>query len=194
MPLDSEIIIVSGLPRSGTSLMMQMLHAGGVEVVTDQVREADIDNPRGYLEFERVKQIERDASWLPETRGKAFKMISQLLYHLPPTERYRIIFMWRNVDEILASQEKMLRRRNAPAAPREKMKEAYALHLDKLFEWLQEQAQMEMLVVNYNDLLGDAMSHAEAVSKFLDGAPPPAAMAKTVDPTLYRNQSATTQV
>src|SRR5262249_61192257 len=93
--VDSEIIIVSGLPRSGTSLMMQMLDQGGLEVVTDNIRTADTDNPRGYYEFERVKKIKEDTSWLPATRGKVFKMISQLLYDLPPTERYRVIFMER---------------------------------------------------------------------------------------------------
>src|SRR5438132_3246059 len=110
LAMDSAIIIVSGLPRSGTSLMMQMLDKGGVEVVTDHVRTPDIDNPRGYYEFEKAKKIKEDASWLPEMRGKAFKMVSQLLYALPPTEQYRIIFMERNLDEILLSQEKMLKR------------------------------------------------------------------------------------
>ena len=112
MPLTSEIIIVSGLPRSGTSLMMQMLHAGGIEVVTDQIREADVDNPRGYFEFETAKTVKSDASWIPSTRGKAFKMVSQLLYHLPASERYRVLFMRRNMEEILDSQEKMLARRD----------------------------------------------------------------------------------
>ena len=93
MSLDPQIAVVSGLPRSGTSLLMQMLDAGGLEVVSDHIRAADIDNPRGYFELERVKQIQKDSSWLPATRGKAFKMISQLLYHLPPTEAYRVIFM-----------------------------------------------------------------------------------------------------
>src|SRR5438445_13894335 len=106
----AEIIIVSGLPRSGTSVMMQMLENGGVEVLTDNLRTADTDNPRGYYELEPVKRIKRDASWLPQTRGKAFKMVSQLLYDLPPGESYRIIFMERDLDEVLASQEKMLRR------------------------------------------------------------------------------------
>jgi hypothetical protein len=90
-----EIMIVSGLPRSGTSLMMQMLDQGGIEVVTDHVRTADTDNPRGYYEYEMVKKIKKDVSWLPATRGKAFKMVSQLLYDLPPGEHYRIIFMAR---------------------------------------------------------------------------------------------------
>src|SRR5262249_57423273 len=96
-----DIIIVSGLPRSGTSLMMQMLDSGGVEVVTDNVRAADTDNPRGYHELEKVKRINRDASWLPSARGKAIKMISQLLYDLPPSESYRIVFMDRDLDEVL---------------------------------------------------------------------------------------------
>src|SRR6266513_5601629 len=103
--MNSEIIIVSGLPRSGTSLMMQMLDNGGIEVVTDNMRTADTDNPRGYYEFEKVKKIKQDVSWLPETRGKAFKMVSQLLYDLPPGERYRIIFMERDFDEMMLSQE-----------------------------------------------------------------------------------------
>src|SRR5713101_3371282 len=120
--MNSEIIIVSGLPRSGTSLMMQMLENGGVEIVTDNIRAADTDNPRGYYEFEKVKKIKQDASWLPATRGKAFKMVSQLLYDLPTSEQYRIIFMERDLEEVLLSQEKMLQRLGRNAAPREEMK------------------------------------------------------------------------
>src|SRR6516162_8939972 len=120
--MDSEITIVSGLPRSGTSLMMQMLDYGGMEVVTDNIRTADTDNPKGYYEYEIVKKIKQDISWLPATRGKAFKMVSQLLYDLPANETYRIIFMERDMDETLLSQEKMLQRLGRPAAPREVMK------------------------------------------------------------------------
>src|SRR6516165_3287109 len=108
--MSSEIIIVSGLPRSGTSLMMQMLDQGGLPVVTDNIRSADTYNPRGYYEYEQVKKIKQDASWRPAARGKVFKMISQLLYDLPPTERYLIIFMARDMDEMLRSQDKMLER------------------------------------------------------------------------------------
>src|SRR5436309_14204442 len=140
--MDSEIIIVSGLPRSGTSLMMQMLENGGVPVVTDHIRTADTDNPRGYYEFEQVKKIKEDASWLPQTRGKAFKMVSQLLYDLPPGERYQIIFMERDLDEMLLSQEKMLERSGRSAAPREEMKRAFAAHLEKLHAWLARQPNM----------------------------------------------------
>ena len=118
MAVDLEIIVVSGLPRSGTSLMMQMLDQAGIEVVTDNIRQADRDNPRGYYEFERVKKMKEDASWLPQLRGKAVKMISQLLYDLPESKQYRILFMERDFDEMLLSQEKMLARLGRPAAPR----------------------------------------------------------------------------
>src|SRR5437660_275710 len=151
--MDSEIIIVSGLPRSGTSLMMQMLENGGVEVMTDHIRTADTDNPRGYYEFEQVKKIKQDSSWLPGTRGKAFKMVSQLLYDLPSNERYRILFMERDLDEMLLSQEKMLKRLDRPAAPRDKMKQAYTLHLERLHEWLGQQPHLEILHISYNELV-----------------------------------------
>src|SRR5438128_2110978 len=130
--MTSEIIVVSGLPRSGTSVMMQVLQAGGIEAITDRIRAADTDNPRGYFEFERVKKIKGDAEWLPQARGKAFKMVSLLLYDLPATESYRIIFMDRDMDEVLDSQEKMLRRLGRPAAPRDEIARAYGLHLTRL--------------------------------------------------------------
>jgi len=108
------ILIVSGLPRSGTSMMMKMLEAGGMAVLTDNIRTADQDNPRGYYEFERVKQIEHDTAWLPEAQGKAVKMIAGLLKHLPADYVYKIIFMQRDMDEVLASQRQMLVRRGKP--------------------------------------------------------------------------------
>ena len=188
MALDPDIVIVSGLPRSGTSLMMQMLHAGGVEVVTDNIRAADVDNPRGYLEFETAKRIGKDTSWLPETRGKAFKMVSQLLYHLPPTERYRIIFMQRDLDEVLASQEKMLQRRNATGAKPEEMKKAFTIHLEKLFDWLEKQDHIRLEVIDYANVLTDASGAAQKVNDFLGGIMTTDAMVKAVDPTLYRNR------
>jgi len=187
--MDSEIIIVSGLPRSGTSLMMQMLQSGGVEVVTDNVRTADADNPRGYYELEKVKRIKEDASWLPETRGKAFKMVSQLLYDLPASERYRIIFMDRDLEEMLRSQEKMLQRLGRTAAPREAMKRAYALHLARLHEWLGQQGHIKVLRVSYNDLIERTERESQRVSEFLDGRASAESMARTVDPTLYRNRN-----
>jgi len=186
--MDNGIIIVSGLPRSGTSLMMQMLDNGGVPVVTDHIRTADHDNPRGYYEFERVKQIKNDVSWLPEARGKAVKMVSQLLYELPASERYRIIFMERDMDEMLLSQEKMLARLNKPSAPRDTIERAFREHLRKVRVWLGGQANIEVLAVNYNNLVERPEDEAERVSAFLGGSADTGNMSKTVDPSLYRNR------
>lgn len=187
--MDSEIIIVSGLPRSGTSLMMQMLERGGVEVVTDNLRTADTDNPRGYYELEKIKKLRQDASWFPQTRGKAIKIVSQLLYELVASESYRIIFMQRDTDEILASQEKMLQRRNRPPAPRDELRQSYAMHLERLGDWLGRQRNMAVLYVSYSDRMEGPKAQAERVSEFLSGRADPERMAKAVDPSLYRNTS-----
>jgi hypothetical protein len=188
--MDPEIIIVSGLPRSGTSLMMQMLDFGGVPVVTDSIRTADTDNPRGYYEFEQVKKIKRDTTWLPAVRGKAFKMVSQLLYDLPSSEVYRIVFMERDVDEMLLSQEKMLARLNRSPAPHDAMKLAYADHLERLHQWLPQQANMRLLRVSYNELMENPSCQAERVKEFLRVPVDTAKMATAVDPSLYRNRKA----
>jgi len=186
--MDSEIIIASGLPRSGTSLMMQMLESGGIEVMTDKVRTADADNPRGYYELEKVKRIRTDASWLPQARGKAFKMVSQLLYDLPRSERYRVIFMERDLEEVLLSQETMLQRLGQTATPREEMKRAYTLHLANLHEWLCRQGHIKILRVNYNELIESPDRISQRVSEFLDGRPSAQSMARAVDPSLYRHR------
>jgi len=184
----SEIIIVSGLPRSGTSLMMQMLESGGVPIVTDHIRAPDEDNPKGYREFELAKKIEKDTTWLPATRGKAFKMVSQLLFHLPPTERYRIIFMERDLDEMLISQEKMLKRLGRPGAPHEEMKQAFVRHLDKVHRWLNSQPHVTILRVSYKDLLHRPAELAEQVRSFLAQDLNIEKMTQTVDRSLYRNR------
>jgi Sulfotransferase domain len=190
MSVESEIVVVSGLPRSGTSLMMQMLAGGGIEIVTDAIRTADCDNPRGYLELERVKKIKHDSSWLPEARDKAFKMVSQLLYDLPLSERYRIIFMERDLDEVLASQEKMLERLGRTAAPREPMKAAYQSHLDRLDSWLTQQPNMRVLRISYNALVEEPVAQARHVCEFLERIMDLDAMVSAVDPALYRNRRA----
>ncbi len=198
--MSPAIVIVSGLPRSGTSLMMQMLDGGGVAVVTDHIRTADTDNPRGYYEFEQVKAIKRDTAWLPTMRGKAFKMVSQLLYDLPPTETYRIIFMERDLDEVLQSQEKMLTRLGRTPAPRESMQRAYVVHLERLAEWLGRQANITVLRVGYRDLVERPREQAECIAAFLGEASRAASaaglhaavdverMVQAVDPVLYRNR------
>ncbi len=188
--MQNEIIIVSGLPRSGTSLMMQMLENGGVSVVTDNVRTADTDNPRGYYEFEKVKKIKEDVTWLPATRGKAFKMVSQLLYELPPTEKYRVVFIERDLDEMIRSQEKMLARLGKPSAPAEAIKQHFTRHLEKLRAWLAEQRNFEVLYVQYKEVVEHPALQAARISEFLPGQTDGAAMAGTVDPALYRNRKA----
>lgn len=187
--MDPAIIVVSGLPRSGTSLMMQMLERGGIEAVTDVIREADVDNPRGYFEFERVKKIKEDASWLPGLRGKAVKMVSQLLYDLPSSERYLVIFMERDLDEVVLSQEKMLARLGRPTAPRDDIKKAYIKHLERLHAWLGDQRHIAILRVLYLDLIARPEEEADRVSTFLDGRVDVRAMAAAVDSSLYRNRS-----
>lgn len=184
-----EIIIVSGLPRSGTSLMMQMLDRGGVPVVTDGRRSADVDNPRGYYEYEAVKRVKRDASWLPSIRGRAVKAVSQLLYDFPATERYRIIFMERDMAEMLRSQEKMLGRLGRAAAPTDQIEEWYRIHLERLFAWLDEQPHMRRLVVQYNALMADPPSEAARIDAFLDGRLKQEEMVAAIDPSLYRNRA-----
>lgn len=186
--MNSEIIIVSGLPRSGTSLMMQMLDRGGIAVVTDVIRTPDIDNPHGYYEFEPVKKLKEDTSWIPRARGKAVKMVSQLLYDLPDTEHYRVIFLERDLDEVLISQEKMLARLNRPAAPRDVVKQAFVAHLNQLRDWLQHQPHIAVLNVRHHDLITQPAAQAALVSAFLDGRADIQAMADAVDPSLYRNR------
>ena len=190
MSFTSEIIIVSGLPRSGTSLMMQMLQQGGIPAVTDEIRAADTDNPRGYYEFERVKKTKEDPSWLPEARGKVVKMVSSLLYDLPATETYRIVFMRRDIDEMLESQEKMLARLSRTAAPRDQMKTSFSVHLDRLFHWFPLQPHIKLLEVSYNDLLHTPESEICRVARFLDHVPSASQMLAAIDLSLYRNRKA----
>ncbi|MDG3005345.1 sulfotransferase family protein [Paludisphaera mucosa] len=187
---DEEIVVVSGLPRSGTSLMMQMLDKGGIEAVSDGQRTPDVDNPRGYYEFEVVKKIKDDVSWIPETRGKVFKMVSQLLYDLPASETYRVVFMQRDFDEMLTSQEKMLARLGRPSAPRDEIKRAFTQHLDRLYAWLEKQPNMHVLFVRHHDLVAEPRAQSERINAFFGGRLDVDAMVDAVDPSLYRNRKA----
>jgi hypothetical protein len=188
MAYEDEIVIVSGLPRSGTSLMCQMLDNGGLKVVTDGLRTPDTDNPRGYYELEKVKKIKEEASWLTDTRGKAFKMVSQLLLDLPDTERYRVIFLRRDLEEILVSQEKMLARLGRGAAPRDQIRPAFVAHLDRVLRWLDEQPHIALLTVDYKDLLERPAEMAAAVNAFIGDRADFSRMAASVDASLYRNR------
>lgn len=190
MKSKEAVVIVSGLPRSGTSMMMKMLEAGGMEIVTDNIRKADKDNPKGYYEFERVKQIEHDQAWLKDACGRAVKMISALLKHLPPEYTYRVIFLRREMEEILASQRKMLERRgeDVNAVGDDKMAELFERHLDQTMAWLGAQPNVEVLYVSYNEALTDPSVQAERVSRFLGGKLDSQRMATVVDPALYRQR------
>jgi hypothetical protein len=188
MTIDRELIVVSGLPRSGTSLMMQMIDRGGIAALTDNLRTADDDNPRGYYEFEPVKRTKEDPSWIPGARGKVVKMVSSLLYDLPATEAYRVIFMRRDIDEVLESQEKMLQRLNRPAAPRDQMRASFAVHLERLDAWLARQRHLRVLDVSYNALLKDPEAEVRKVAEFLDGRVDPVRMQEAISTSLYRNR------
>jgi hypothetical protein len=184
------IIIVSGLPRTGTSMMMRMLSAGGVPILTDGVRQADEDNPNGYFEFELVKKVGEDASFLDGARGKAVKLVYRLLYDLPERHDYRVIFMKRGLDEVVASQNIMLQRRGKDA---ERVDDATVIRmfrkeLDKVERWLEGRANFQILFVDYNEVIRRPQRHAARVNDFLDGVLDIEAMVDVVDPSLYRNR------
>ena len=185
------ITIVSGLPRSGTSLMMQILEAGGLAVLKDDIREADADNPKGYYEFERVKQVAQDQAWLQDARGKAVKMVSALLLDLPDTYTYRVIFMRRKMEEILASQKTMLKRSGKPvdAVGDDKMAALFRKHLSQVEKWISEQPQVQGLYVSYNELMADPIKEIERISQFLGNELDAKRMASVIDRTLYRQRS-----
>jgi hypothetical protein len=188
---DDIITIVSGLPRSGTSMMMRMLEAGGLRPLTDEIRSADNDNPQGYYEFERVKQLDKgDITWLPQAKGKAVKIISALLRHLPPEYDYRVIFMRRSTEEILASQTKMLQRRGEPVGrvSDEELAILYEKHLKQIYDWLETQTNVSVLDVNYNRLVSHPDEELTAVNRFLGGHLDVERMTGVVDARLYRNR------
>lgn len=190
---DEFITVVSGLPRSGTSMMMKMLEAGGIPPITDELREADEDNPKGYYEFERVKQMDQgDTSWVVDARGKVVKVISALLKHLPPGEQYRVIFVRRNMPEILASQRKMLIRRGEDPDKMDdtQMAMLFEKHLKQIDEWLKAQPNFRVLYIHYSDVLADPRPHIARINEFLGSSLNTEAMAETVDPQLYRNRQA----
>ena len=185
------VTIVSGLPRSGTSMMMKMLEAGGLPPLTDEIRTADKDNPKGYYEFERVKKMpDGDKAWVVEARGKSVKVISALLEHLPPEYSYKIIFMRRNMTEILASQKKMLIRQGKPTdkVSDEELAKMYEKHLAKVQAWLATQPNVSTLDVDYNMLLENPRQYLEQIQQFLGTPLNVDNMGNVVDPALYRQR------
>jgi len=190
-PDTSPIVIVSGLPRSGTSMMMKALAAGGIAVLTDGLRTADEDNPGGYFELERVKKLADDTRWLSDAQGKAVKIIYRLLYKLPPSYRYQVIFMQRRLEEVIASQKLMLERqhREGSRLQDEQLLAAFRGEIMQIETWIREQPSIEVHYLDYNATLAEPQDCFEEIASFLGRRLDVAAMARVVDPSLYRNRS-----
>jgi hypothetical protein len=188
-----DIIIVSGLPRSGTSMMMKMLDAASIPIMTDGEREADIDNPKGYFEYERVKDLENDTdkSYIGEARGKVIKVISFLIKELPDDYSYRIIFMRRDIDEVIASQNKMIYRLGTEdtSATDAEVKKLYQRHLVQVKNLVDKKKNIEMIDVSHRRAINDPQGVAEQVNEFLGGELDVQTMAAVVDKKLYRNRA-----
>jgi len=187
------IVVVSGLPRSGTSMMMNMLAAGGLEILSDGERTADIDNPKGYFELERIKNLEKetDKSYLRAARGKAVKVISFLIKDLPDENDYRVLFMRRDLDEVLASQKKMIDRlaSDDSDANDAAMKEAFRNDIARVRVLCQTLQNFALGEVRYKDAVADPAAASRAVNAFVGGRLDEAAMHAAVDAALYRNRS-----
>jgi len=187
------VIIVSGLPRSGTSVMMGMLAAGGLSLLTDGQRSADIDNPRGYFEFERVKKMsDGDTSWILDSKGKVVKVISALLTWLPPSHSYKVLFMRRPISEILTSQKKMLKRRGImqEKVGDEEMTRIFEKHLEDISHWAGERKYISLLNVEYTSLISHPAEIITNIERFLNVSLNKEKMVEIVDPNLYRNRHA----
>jgi len=190
---DNFITVVSGLPRSGTSMMMKMLDAGKMQLLTDEIRKADVDNPKGYYEYENVKKLEDDNSWLDGAQGKTVKIVSPLLYHLKLDAgyAYKIIFMIRDLDEILASQKKMAERLNhdEDTIKDNILKNEYNSHLEEIEKWLEQQINIDVFPVHYQDILENPLAAAECIQDFLGVELDVNSMITIIDSSLYRQRT-----
>jgi hypothetical protein len=186
---NAMITIVSGLPRSGTSLMMQMLVAGGMLPLADGERQADTDNPRGYLEWERIKTLPTDPGCIAEAEGKVVKVISWLLPSLPEGREYRVVFMQRPMPEVLASQDQMLRNRGTyKGTDPIFIAEKFEKHLRAVYAWLDGKSYVKVLRLPYHEVLNNPADTAKQLAEFLQIALNIDAMIQQVDPSLYRNR------
>ncbi len=184
------LIVVTGLPRSGTSMLMQMLAAGGVKAVADGRRTADEDNPRGYLEFEPVKKLLSDSEWLRGERGKAVKIVAPLISALPMGLDCRVILSERDLEEVLDSQERMLARNNRTADPgrRERLKEEFARTMVRVKKMLAARPRTRVLTLERRDAIANPAGAAAKVNQFLGGGLDEAKMVSAVDASLHRNR------
>jgi hypothetical protein len=185
------IIVVSGLPRSGTSLMMKMLEAAGLELLVDNKRKADQDNPKGYYELEAVAQMkDKGTNWVTDAPGKAVKVVAPLLKYLPAEYAYKVLFMRRAMPEILASQKQMLTRRgkDAEAVPDAAMAQIFDKQLAEVLKWMSENGSTEYIEIPFSELVAGNMQILESMSKFLKLEMDLNAMAQIADPELYRQR------
>ncbi|MFW6065009.1 MAG: sulfotransferase [Candidatus Natronoplasma sp.] len=189
--MDNETIaVVSGLPRSGTSMMMQMLDEGGIEPLTDKERGPDEDNPKGYYEYERVKGLPDDTEWLKEAKGKAVKVLGELIKHLPGDYHYKIVFIERNLDEIIESQTKMLKHKGEDPddISKDELRDTFKNYRKILKQQISASPNMEVLYVSYNDIMSHPEPVVESVSAFFDGELETTEMLSVIDEELYRNR------
>lgn len=185
------ITIVSGLPRSGTSLMMRMLNVGGIPALCDEHRTPDADNPNGYYEFESVKSIQNYGEWIDRAVGHSVKMVYNLLEHLPKDREYRVVFMRRQIDEIIQSQRAMLLRNGIKTEiPDEEIKELFERVLRQFYSWLPSQTHLKLINVSYNELLSRPASTIAQINRHLGYSLDTEAMAQVIDHSLYRNRAA----
>lgn len=189
----APIVVVSGLPRSGTSMAMKMLSAGGLGLTSDGERAADDDNPKGYFEDERVKDLARDPdrSWVKGSRGRAIKVITSLLRYLPPENYYKVILMRRDLGEVLASQQKMLdHREEEDAIEDQRMRDLWEDDIWRAHYLLKHRRNFDWIEVHYKDVVADPHKQAQRIADFLGGLDPDR-MVEAVDPKLYRNRAQT---
>lgn len=183
------VYVASGLPRSGTSMAMRMLVAGGLPALADDRRGADSDNPRGYFELEAVKGTAADASWVGAAPGRVVKVISHLLQHLPAEHEYRVVFLRRPLDQIVRSQRVMLERIAGPVAEAdEEARRLLAEHLVDIDTWLATAGHVRWLGVSYDRVLAEPRAQAERIARFLERDLDVDAMADAVEPALRRQR------
>ena len=186
------ITVVTGVPRSGTSLMMQMLQAGGMALLTDGLRTADPDNPRGYFELEAVKRLPSATGWLDDAVGRAVKVVHALVSNLPDRYAYRVIRMRRRLEAVAASQRRMLERsgESADDLPEDRLIAVFRAQLEELEGWLAARRNFASLEIDFDALFDDPRPLAERVDRFLGGGLDVDAMVATVDPGLRRGGGA----
>ena len=173
-------------------MMMDILRRGGLPLLVDEDRPPDDSNPRGYFEYQPVKRLrDGDLDWLDQARGRVVKVISALLEHLPQDYRYDVVFMQRSLDEVLASQSRMLQREGKTTGEVEdaEMRAVMERHLRRVESWLAAQPNMRVLYMNYTDILADPLHWAERLNTFLPADLDVRRMVQVVDPALYRERS-----